>query len=413
MTPFKLESSPFAVTARPRVTVAAGHDGYAATREALAEWDLGTACGRLVLLKPNAGRVAAPGSGIVTSPQVMAAVIDAFQEAGARLIVGESPIAGVDTCKALEACGIAAAARERGVPLVDMDARPAVRTALPEGVAIHSLMLCPELLDVDLVVSVPVMKTHMHTGVTLAMKNMKGCLWRRSKVKLHMLRPVPGHDDKPIDIAIADLTWALRPHLSVIDGTVGMEGLGPSGGKPKRLGAVVVGADPLAADTVACALMGIEAGAIPHLRIAGGRGYGVIDLAAIDVTPGNWREFISRFESPPASVSINFPGVEVLDRNSCSACQSTLLMFLKRYGTSLGDYFDSRPVRIAIGKGHEAVPAGTLCIGNCTAKHRQGTIFVHGCPPVASEILGRLSGRPCADIRDGIPTATADGADDQ
>ena len=82
------------------------------------------------------------------------------------------------------------------------------------------------------------MKMHMHTGVTLAVKNMKGCLWRKSKVDLHMLPPLPGHNEKTLDIAIADMSAILRPHLSIIDGTIGMEGLGPSAGKAKQMDAM-------------------------------------------------------------------------------------------------------------------------------------------------------------------------------
>ena len=55
---------------------------------------------------------------------------------------------------------------------------------IPSGEAIQRLKVCPEVLEYDIVVSIPVMKMHMHTGVTLAVKNMKGCLWRRSKVCL-------------------------------------------------------------------------------------------------------------------------------------------------------------------------------------------------------------------------------------
>ena len=51
-----------------------------------------------------------------------------------------------------------------------------------------------------------------------------------------MLPPMDGYDAKPIDVAIADMSGVLRPHLSIIDGTVGMEGLGPSAGKPKATG---------------------------------------------------------------------------------------------------------------------------------------------------------------------------------
>jgi Ni,Fe-hydrogenase III small subunit len=58
-------------------------------------------------------------------------------------------------------------------------------------------------------------------------------------------------------------------------------------------------------------------------------------------------------------------------------------------------------VCIAIGKGHEVVPEGTICIGNCAAVHRHRGIFIPGCPPVSSEILTALSGRPAVDSADG------------
>jgi hypothetical protein len=238
--------------------------------------------------------------------------------------------------------------------------------------------------------------------VTLALKNMKGCLWRRSKVHLHMLPPVEGHEEKPIDIAIADMSSVLRAHLSIIDGTVGMEGLGPSAGQAKPLGVIVVSADAFAADAIACELMGTAAQDIPHLRIGADRGYGVIDLERISVIPDKWQQWCSPFAPSPKNLSIEFPNVNVLDKNSCSACQSTLFLFLKHYGGRLSEYFPSdSTLRIAIGKGHEEVPEGTLCIGNCTAPYRGNGIFIPGCPPVSSQILSAISGKPSVDNRDG------------
>ena len=386
----------------PSVHVAQGDGAYAATRRALQPVDLSPAGGKRVLLKPNAGRVALPGAGITTHPDVVAAAIDAFREAGAEVAVGESPIVGVDVREAFEATGIAAVAAQRGCPLIDMDRRRFVEVPVPEGRAIRSLRVCPEVLEFDLVVSVPVMKTHMHTGVTLAVKNMKGCLWRRSKVELHMLPAIEGSDEKPIDVAIADLSSVLRADLAVIDGTVGMEGLGPSAGRAKPLGAVVVSTDPFAADAVACRLMGTEAERIPHLRLGAERGYGVIDPGRLSVTPGEWPDFISPFAPPPENLAIEFPNVTVWDNNSCSACQSTLLLFLKRYRDRLFEYFPAEgPVNIAIGKGNTDLPDGTLCLGNCTANQRTGGIFVPGCPPVGSQILTAISGTPSVDSIDG------------
>jgi len=395
------------LSAHRSVSVAHGAGPYSNARRALEHLDLSVARGRRVLLKPNAGRVAPPESGVTTHPEVVAAAIDAFKEVGADVAVGESPIAGVNVHEAFEVTGIAAIAKERDCPLLDMDRRPCVEVSIPKGGAIHSLQVCPEVLESDLLVSIPVMKMHMHTGVTLAVKNMKGCLWRRSKVQLHMLPSIEGSDLKPLDVAIADMSSVLRPHLAIIDGSVGMEGLGPSAGRARRAGVVVVGADAFSADAVACRLMGTQAEAIPHLRIGSERGCGVIDLERIAVSPENWRDWIVPFSPPPCNLTIEFPNITVLDNNSCSACQSTLLLFLTSYKDRLFDYFPpGTPVHIAIGKGHKELPEGTLCIGNCMANHKARGLFVPGCPPVTSGILAALSGKPSVDTADGRHTAS-------
>jgi len=394
-----IQESPFEKSPnKPKVSVSTGSGPYKNTRHALDNFDLSPARTKRVLLKPNAGRLAQAGEAVTTDPRVVAAAIDAFREVGADVAIGESPIVGVNTFEAFDTCGIAAVARQRQCPLIDMNERPGVDVKVPDGLAIDTLKLCSEVLDFDLIVSIPVMKMHMHTGVTLAVKNMKGCLWRRSKVKLHMLPPVEGYDEKPLNIAISDLAGVLRPHLSIIDGTVGMQGLGPSAGEAKELGVVVVGADAFAVDAVACRLMGTDAKDIPHLAISAKRGYGIIDLNKISVSPANWENWAAVFDAPPENLAINFPNVKIMVENSCSACQSTILLLLKHHGEQLLEYFPKdRVLNIAIGKGHSELPWDTLCIGNCTARHRDKGIFVKGCPPVESEIIRIVSGNPSED----------------
>jgi uncharacterized protein (DUF362 family) len=376
---------------QPEVHVAFGDNAYAQAREVLGKFDLSPVKGRTVLLKPNVGRMAPFGTGVNTNPQVVAAAIDAFRGAGASVAVGESPITGVNTLEAFEMSGVADVAREKNCPLIDLNKRKPVQVPVPGGKVIDSLKICAEALEYDFVVSIPVMKIHMHTGVTLSVKNMKGCLWRRSKVDLHMLPQVEGSNDKSLDIAIGDMATVLRPHFALIDGTIGMEGLGPGSGQPRRLNVVLAGVDPFAADAVACRLMGRDAHEIPHLRIGAANGCGVIDLDRIRIMPQNWRDFSAEFEGPPRNLSIEFPNIEVLDKNSCSACQSTLLLFLRRFGESLADYIPANErLRVAIGKGHEDLPDGTLCIGQCTVRQKGGGIFVPGCPPVGSQIFKTL-----------------------
>ena len=375
----------------PSVYVASGSDAYANTMSVLAEVDLSPVDGKTVLLKPNVGRMSAFGSGVNTNPQVVAAAIDAFRAAGATVSIGESPIAGVKTLEAFELSGVAAVARERDCPLIDMDVRQPVITPIPNGRVIDSLKMCADVAEFDFVVSIPVMKIHMHTGVTLSNKNMKGCLWRRSKVDLHMLPQLAGTSDKSLDIAIGDMATVLRPHFALIDGSVCMEGLGPGSGTPKSMNLVLAGGDPFAADAVACRLMGRAASDVPHLSIGASNGCGINDLDRINVSPANWQAYASEFMAAPQNLSFEFPNVEVLDANSCSACQSTLLLFLKRYGDALADYLpEDERLKIAIGKGHDSLPEGTLCIGQCTAKQKEGGIFVPGCPPVGSQIFKTL-----------------------
>ena len=379
---------------RVKVAVTHGEGPYHNTLKALSSISLQAVRGKRVLLKPNAGRMARSGEGITTHAEVVAAAIDAFQQAGAEVAVGDSPITGVKALEALEITGISAVARKRNCPVLDMDKRRFVEMDIPDSRALHKLKLCPEVLEFDVIVSIPVMKMHMHTDVTLSVKNMKGCLWRRSKVQLHMLPPIEGSDEKPINVAIADMASVLRPHLAIIDGTVGMEGLGPAAGEAKELDCVVVSADGFAADAVACRLMGTRAEDVPHLNIGAQRGYGLIDIEQMEIMPGHWQDWISPFARPPQNLSIEFPRITVKDNNSCSACQSTLLLFLKDYADRIFDYLPDRDrLEIAIGKGHTELPEKTLCVGNCTAGFRNDNPYVPGCPPVASEILKKLTGR--------------------
>jgi hypothetical protein len=154
---------------------------------------------------------------------------------------------------------------------------------------------------------------------------------------------------------------------------------------------VVAGGDGFAADAVACRLMGLDAVRVPHLQIGAELGCGIIDLKRIKISPENWMSYAADFAAAPQNLTFEFPNVEVLDRNSCSACQSTLLLFLKRYQEALADYIPKgERLKIAIGKGHDALPDGALCIGQCTAKQKGNGIFVPGCPPGGSQIFKTL-----------------------
>ena len=164
------------------VSVGTGQGPYGNIRTALSKIDLSPVKGKKVLVKPNAGRFVEGGQGITTHPDAVAAVIDTLREADAASItLGESPILGVKTLAAFEKTGIAAIADKTGVPLLDMDKRKPVIRQVKNGRVLTSLKFCADIFDFDIIVSVPVAKTHMHTQVSLGIKNMKGSLWRNEK----------------------------------------------------------------------------------------------------------------------------------------------------------------------------------------------------------------------------------------
>lgn len=373
------------------VIVLKGKDPYQTAREALGKFPLPNVRGKKILIKPNAARLALPGRGITTHPQVVGATIDHLREGGVKdIVVGESCIFGIDAQEAFRATGMQEVCGQRETPLVDLDRLEPMDIPVPAGRLIKKIKVPSLLREIDFLISIPVMKTHMHTGVSLSLKNMKGLLWRKEKARFHHLRGDERvtRGEKELDIAISEMASVLIPHLAIIDGTVGMEGMGPAYGNPKKAGMIVVGDNAVSADAVATRLMGLNPEGIPHLKLCAEKGLGKIRLKEIKVDPKDYLEWAVPFERPPSKLSIPFPEVAVHDEGSCSACLSTLLLFLQDHRSRLTDYrLSDGQIHVGIGRHLSACPKGTILIGNCTSKLRRKGPFIHGCPPVSSQIL--------------------------
>ena len=243
------------------VVVSRGRDPYRTTQRALQRFPLPDLSRKRILIKPNAARLASPGQGVTTHPLVIQATINHLKEIGAKdIIIGESCIFGVKAEEAFRVTGIEEVAAMEGVRLIDLDQGEPMEIAIPGGRIVKKIRVPALLKAFDYIVSIPVMKTHMHTQVTLSIKNMKGLLWRREKARFHQLQYEKKitQGDKELDIAISDMASVLLPHLAIIDGTVGMEGMGPAYGKRKKMGVIVVGDNALSADVIAARLMGFD-----------------------------------------------------------------------------------------------------------------------------------------------------------
>ncbi|MCF8359616.1 MAG: DUF362 domain-containing protein [Prolixibacteraceae bacterium] len=374
---------------KPLVRVAAGNGPFENAKKALSGLSLSHLKNKRVLIKPNVGRIAPPELGYNTHPEAVAAIIEVLREVGVKdVAIGESPIVGVDTFKAFQRAGFTEMAARYGVELIEFNAKPPVVKTIHHPRILTETKICQQIYEYDVLVSVPVTKTHMHTGVTLGLKNMKGCLYRHEKVRYHQLEYIKDvYPEKTLDSAISDLATVLVPDLTVVDGYIGMEGLGPSGGEPRKSDFAVASFSPMGADVVACRLMGIPVDDVVHLKLIAKRNKLSCNVDDYNVVPENYTSFEQPYKRPPSEISLEFPNVVIQDADSCSACLSTLMMFLNRFAEEMSDYkLSDGKFHIAIGKGVDKAMDGTVFVGNCTRHMKDKGIFVKGCPPVATRI---------------------------
>ena len=219
--------------------------------------------GGRVVLKPNMVDYY-PGHPLSTHPAVIAAAIAAFRQLGAKeVIVADGPAHNRDTEMVLEQSGIDGAIKDEKVRFIDlnMDAISPVKL-VSNYTGLSELFFPHTIMNADLVVSMPKMKTHHWTGVTLSLKNLFGTIpgvkygWPKNFLHWH-----------GIPNSIVDIATALQPEFAIIDGIVGMEGDGPLHGTAVNSGVIVMGDNLSAVDATAVRLMGIYPENIEYLRM--------------------------------------------------------------------------------------------------------------------------------------------------
>ena len=222
--------------------------------------------GKRVVLKPNL--VEHDPNGVVnTHPMLVAAALEAFRRAGARqVVVAEGAGHYHDTEDLLTATGLHAILREHRTRFVDLNYDDVRAVPIASHYTPLQHLYVPEtLLDADVLVSIPKLKTHHWAGVTLSMKNMFGCLpgsvYGFPKNVLHWA----GIPESIVDI---NSTLAMR-RFAIVDGIVGMDGNGPIQGDAKPCGVLVFGEDPVAVDATAARLMTVEPLRVRYLAEAG------------------------------------------------------------------------------------------------------------------------------------------------
>jgi uncharacterized protein (DUF362 family) len=251
--------------------------------------------GKRVVLKPNLvefhrDRV------INTNPLFVDAVIDFFQREGAsEVIVAEGPGHCRNVQHLVNASGLGEVLRKRGVRFVDINHDEPVKvTNVGRTTGLEFLYLSKTVLDADVFVSLPKLKTHHWAGATLSLKNLFGTLpgicYGWPKNELHW-RGIPN--------SIVDIALTRTPHLAIVDGIVGMEGDGPLAGTARHVGAVIMGIDLVAVDATGCRLMGMRPERLPTLVLAQQKRLGFLDERQIQQLGETIGTLAQTFEMPP------------------------------------------------------------------------------------------------------------------
>jgi uncharacterized protein (DUF362 family) len=247
--------------------------------------------GRRVFLKPNMVEYERE-TAINTHPLVVAGAAVALRSAGAaEVVVGEGPGHRRDIEYLLGATGLYEHLREERIRFVDLN-HDDVRTVplASRFTGLTDMSLPAELLQADMIVSMPKLKTHHWAGMTASMKNFFGAVpgavygWPKNILHVH-----------GIENSILDLNATIRPHLAIVDAVMAMEGDGPIMGTPRHLGFIGMGTDVVAVDATCARVIGLNPRRLPYLDVAS-HFLGNVDLHRIDQRGEKISRYATTFE---------------------------------------------------------------------------------------------------------------------
>lgn len=288
----------FAENARVALTACPVYDAdiLAALREAWRSAKLPNLSGLRVVLKPNLVDFIS-GFPTFTHPRVTQAMIQLAREQSARsIVVADGPTFRRDPQAVLDATGYAEMLAREKINFVDLNYDDLGTFPLKGGYTqLKAMFVARTILDSDLFISMPKLKTHHWTQISASIKNLFGIVpgikYGWPKNTLHV---------QGISAFLAELADSLPTRgAAVVDGIVGMQGDGPLYGTPVASGALIVGGDLVAVDATCARLMNFDPGQIDYLAFANWAGIGFVASEKIDLVGEPLAKMRRTYERPP------------------------------------------------------------------------------------------------------------------
>ncbi|MFZ5650894.1 MAG: DUF362 domain-containing protein [Bacillota bacterium] len=392
---------------KPVVSIVEFLDPYQSVRQAL---DL---CGGLnnlrrqdkILIKPNLVawdfELPFPPFGVVTTSAVMFALVQILAEGGyTDITIGEGPLMLPKTMgnAIFGVLGYERLKERYGVKLVDFNEGSFEQVDFGG----FRLSVAAKALEADRIINVPVLKTHNQCRVSLGIKNLKGCLDRKSKMHCH-------GKDVDLDHTFPYLAERLPVALTVTDGVYTLE-KGPSNtGKAFRKNIIIASTDVLACDAVGAEIMDYRAGEIEHLRFFAERRCRSLGLSEIEITGESlekhrryvdydW-EWTPEDTGPVGFAKRGITGLAIrkYDSSLCTGCSAQynpmLILMMSAFS---GQPFPG--IEVLSGKRQTASPGfeKTVLFGKCSCSLNKDhpnikkAIPVKGCPPNLDDFTAAL-----------------------
>ncbi|MCD6309897.1 MAG: DUF362 domain-containing protein [Candidatus Eremiobacteraeota bacterium] len=337
------------------------------------------------VLKPNLVLGLPPSSGVITHPLITRGTIEILKEHCIKdITILEGPGLGQDPDQVFSKTGYSKMAEEMGVNILCTDKVKRKKLKWEWG----NVQIPVILLESDLYINLPKLKTHGLTVVTLALKNQKGIVPAPWKKLIH---------NHGLHQPIVDLYKVIKPDLSIIDGIEGMQGEGPVKGSIVKSHVIVMGENAVETDIAGSRLMGIKLDEVKHLKFATEQGFG--------------RKEPEITGDDPESLLINYKRADpewgrvlkVCSRRNpyaCSMCVIALSRAIKmalknprywKFIAKFSYYALIEGINIIQGKGEPYIPerGWSVCFGKCTREIAEKYNLPHipGCPPEPEDVL--------------------------
>ena len=337
-----------------------------------------------VVVKPNLVEVPfeTTGGSVVTDPRVLEALVTLLKDHGVeRVLVAEGKSVNLKHIasgprQAFEDSGLGDVVRRAGGEILGWDEEDFVQIDVPGGELYKTIGIPKSIVEADAFISVPKLKTHCQTEITVGMKSMQGVFSVDDKVNFH---------NEAFPWKMVDILRVAKPHLTIVDGLICGEGYGPIYTDPVEMNLIVASEDVVAIDAVCSAIMGIDPFEVPITRLGHSEGIGVGDLAMIDVKGETIESVMKHFKRSgiwnPIGASDK---IRVFAGGACRFCLAQVGAAVKRLGYE-GKLDDLDEICVVIGH-NAALPIKdykhVYIIGDCAKDADIKGTFIGGCPPL-------------------------------